>query len=1321
MECTGFIDGINGGAVIGWVRVGDGTTPAVIDVLINGHKVATGISADQHRADVADAGFGSGYHGFSCVVAEDRLRALAADHAADIHVELRLSGSDQLLMQQHLSLRPPDADHSAIDEARQGRQVMASVLQAPEVAPHPGYKARIEAITDGQLRGWAVDLGDPDRILKVDVLIDGVFLCHAHADQSRADVMRNGLSNGRGGLRFPLPLDLLPEGVRTVSLCLPDGSLVDHQVNVPHAKVSLARHTSVGAIRPEDVTVIVPVYNAADDVAVCVERLASHSPAGVDILFIDDASPDPAIGGLLARAATRPGMRVLRNAENLGFTRTINRGIGEAGRRHVVLLNSDARVTPGWLEGMLTAAASRPRVATVTAMSDRAGAFSAPNIGNENTLPPGVDELTFARAFRRRALGIYPAVPTGNGFCMFINRACLDAVGALDAEAFPRGYGEENDFCMRAGRAGWRHLIDDRTYVFHDRSKSFGEAKTDLMRAGRAVIDARYPEYKLAIRAFSYGAKLAVARMQARLALRDCLDPRATLPRVLYVVATQTGGTPQTNLDLMNAISPDCDPWLMRCDSRRMVLMRWQDGTLHEVAQHSLDDEIEPIRHQSDDYDRVLADWLRQHDIATVHVRHLAWHSINLPQVARAQGCRVVFSFHDFYTLCPSIKLLTAQGEFYGGDLDNLQGEVVPELWPDGSMPPANADWIRWWRERFGRALADCDAYVTTSDSARDTILRHLPGIKAEKFHVIPHGRDFAEFAQLRQRPRHGQPVRILVPGNISRAKGLDTIRALLEADASGLLEFHILGKLDNTLPFDHPRLIQHGTYARDQFAARVRALNIHLGAVFSIWDETWCHTLTELWSVGVPAMVFDFSTVATRVGRTGNGWVLPHGDIAALYRRIVDLAFDMDEQNRADAALAAWQAGPAVANSTHLMAARYLEVYRVAAGGSGKRPMIGVTGLASPTLDKGNASTEIRLWTRTRNTGDRPVVYVRMTSAALLENLRSGMLDGALIQRNAIPETMVAPLLAAMQAAGTGYALDLDDDLLEVPADKDPSGNYRAYASLLKDLVGQARLVTASTPALAARLRPLNLRTHLLEDRLDEALWRGPLPVGASRNGFTALYMGTKTHAADLTMIAPALAATAAQHPDFRLAVIGVQDGDLPPWAWRVDVPESARSYQRFVPWLKSLAARFDLAIAPLEDTPFNRHKSGLKLLDMLGLGLPVLASDVAPYREESRNLDGITLIANTVADWQEALTAHLQKPPLSPAERDSLRQSVLQKAGLAVALPGFDAMLTAVLTGDRRPDVHGSRDQKRPAPVGMNADGRLLHEQHAKMVDFS
>src|SRR5690606_27338712 len=102
-----------------------------------------------------------------------------------------------------------------------------------------------------------------------------------------------------------------------------------------------------------------------------------------------------------------------------------------------------------------------------------------------NPLPEGVTEEEFAVAFRRRSDALYPSVPTGNGFCMYIRRTALKDVGLLDAEAFPRGYGEENDFCMRALRSGWRNIIDDRTYVFHERNKSFGSEKESLIKQGR--------------------------------------------------------------------------------------------------------------------------------------------------------------------------------------------------------------------------------------------------------------------------------------------------------------------------------------------------------------------------------------------------------------------------------------------------------------------------------------------------------------------------------------------------------------------------------------------------------------------------------------------------------------------------------------------------------------------------------------------------------------------------------------------------------------------------------------------------------------------
>ena len=68
---------------------------------------------------------------------------------------------------------------------------------------------------------------------------------------------------------------------------------------------------------------------------------------------------------------------------------------------------------------------------------------------------------------------------------MYIRRAALTEVGYFDAERFGLGYGEENDFCLRATALGWHHHIACDTFVYHTGSVSFG-AKAQMM-SKRAV------------------------------------------------------------------------------------------------------------------------------------------------------------------------------------------------------------------------------------------------------------------------------------------------------------------------------------------------------------------------------------------------------------------------------------------------------------------------------------------------------------------------------------------------------------------------------------------------------------------------------------------------------------------------------------------------------------------------------------------------------------------------------------------------------------------------------------------------------------------
>ncbi|MGM1054158.1 MAG: glycosyltransferase family 2 protein, partial [Pseudomonadota bacterium] len=164
-----------------------------------------------------------------------------------------------------------------------------------------------------------------------------------------------------------------------------------------------------------------PIHNAVDVVAVCLRSLARHALPARRILLLDDASTDPAIPRLLDRYRHRAPFVCERHPRNLGFTRTVNRGIALAGEDDVVLLNSDTQVTPGWLGRLRHAAYLRPQVGSVTAVSNNAGAFSVPRPG-ANAVPEAFGLERFARAIAQAAEHRYPEVPTGNGFCLYLRR-----------------------------------------------------------------------------------------------------------------------------------------------------------------------------------------------------------------------------------------------------------------------------------------------------------------------------------------------------------------------------------------------------------------------------------------------------------------------------------------------------------------------------------------------------------------------------------------------------------------------------------------------------------------------------------------------------------------------------------------------------------------------------------------------------------------------------------------------------------------------------------------------------------------------------------
>lgn len=786
-----------------------------------------------------------------------------------------------------------------------------------------------------QVSGWAFDPRRPNRPVALKVEIDGVFYLRLRADLPRGDLRRIAPNIVGGGFSF-----MLPPGNKSVRVRVLAGDQElrgsPFETRLHETRTLLEPRYAEPLQRGEgpvqradpaaDVVVIVPVYGAPIETQACLESVLTFTGAPARLLVIDDASRDPAVAPMLSSYAGRPGVTVLHNMENIGYTRTVNRAIALSAPADVVLLNSDTVVGPCWLDFMRGAAASVPDVASVTAVSNNAGAFTVPDPDQPTPLPEGWRLEDLQRFVAQTSGRLWPEVVTGNGFCIYMRRAAIEAIGAFDEGAFPRGYGEENDWCMRALARGWRHLVDDRALVHHERSASFGPQKKELMEKGRAALDTRHPHYAGLVADFHVSPRFAESRRRLRAAFAAA--PARPRPRMLYVVSSETGGTPLTNRDLMRAVRSQREPFLLTCDSRVMTLSRPNfeaDGADEIIARRELTEPIVLARHVSRDYDAQLATWLADYAIEGVHVRHLALQSLDLPAVARAMGLPVLMSFHDFYAVCPTVKLIDETTTWCGGSCTSTPGDCSPDLWRLAAPPPLKHRFVHVWRERFERALAACDAFVTTSASAKATLVGAMPSLAVRRFEVIPHGRDFDRF----EPPRHAAPapvLDILVPGNLSPAKGRDVIAKLATLDQGRRLRFHLLGEVHP--PLEAPGVVVHGVYKRDEFAARATRIGAQIGGVFSLWAETYCHTLTELWAIGLPVVAFDFGAVAERLRATGAGWLLPHDDIDVLHQSLLAIADDVADRGAKAGRVASWQAGEGARNGISTMAARYLALY---------------------------------------------------------------------------------------------------------------------------------------------------------------------------------------------------------------------------------------------------------------------------------------------------------------------------------------------------------------------------------------------------------
>ena len=618
------------------------------------------------------------------------------------------------------------------------------------------------------------------------------------------------------------------------------------------------------------IDVIIPVYRGLRDTAACIYSvLTAKLQTPFRLIVVNDKSPEPEVTRLLRALARRKLFLYLENAENMGFVISANKGMAVDPQTHKLLLNSDTIVYDRWLD-RIWAHAERERVGTVTPLSNNATIFSYPdpNTSNHYSVELALRDLDLAASVVNKDCSV--EVPTGVGFCMLIHRDCYREVGELDAETFARGYGEENDFCLRAAQLGWKNLAATNVLVRHTGEVSFALDSAAQQKSSYISLLKKHPRYEAQVRRFVSRDPLKTVRQRLDLAR---LSFALNRDRVLLLISHNQGGGIETHLaQLGEMIGNDFGVLVLTPNRVRPgeFSLNLQKNPLYLPNLAALS-EIELLN--------VLAVVFKDKRNCVVHLHSAIGFTVKkLASVLRSLkdwGVGVVSTIHDYSPICPRNQLIDDSDDYCG-----LPGPAECNACARIGLPLGRAqDFtnITTYRAEYQELLACADRTFVPSE---DTRARLQPYLQKTVIETKPHLEPAAKAGKRRRwrwssASRPVGPLRVAVIGAIGPHKGSsvlfgcasDAVRRKLD------LDFRVIGYTDIDDRLRKLNVAVTGPYySRETLQAHIEDFAPDVAFFPSIWPETYLYTLSDAFSHGIFPVAFDIGAPAERISEAGWG-----------------------------------------------------------------------------------------------------------------------------------------------------------------------------------------------------------------------------------------------------------------------------------------------------------------------------------------------------------------------------------------------------------------------------------------------------------------
>ena len=790
-----------------------------------------------------------------------------------------------------------------------GWERAAAAVVSLDKAPLLGSPVAIDAIvrvegfvdsTDGDLHGWAWCPHDPDRdpILSIGRL-DGADCISVVADNRGVEIRHDRPLARPRGFRIPAsrlqgfdgmlhvcgagrdltgsPIDPSAErrnatdAARTFAAMFPAPGYHEAAASRKLSFLSVPAHVIGGPVeggskrRPVDV--VVPVYGGLDRTLACLESALVDLPRWARVIVVNDASPDIRVGQELGKLAARQRITLLSQTENRGFPGTANAGMRHDPTRDVVLLNSDTLVPPGWLAALREAAYSSADIGSATPLSNDATILSYPSVESPNAMPDLTETIRINALSKSSNAGCLVDIPTAVGFCVYIKRDCLNTTGLLREDLFAQGYGEENDFCIRARHLGWRHVAVTSAFVAHVGGHSFGSSRIHLIERNMRTLNQLHPGYDALIEEFKSADPLADARR--RLDMERWKTFRTGERAVLLVTHARGGGVRRHVADRAAAL---------RAEGLRPIVLSpmagRQGGGSDCVLGNGAEGGTPNLRFTIPAELGLLTMWLKGDRPVRAEVHHMIGHDHRLMDLFQRLDIPYEVVVHDYSWLCPRINLIGPDRHYCGEpDLAGCEACVADAGTLNEEKTPPRA-----LRKRSADEMTGASQVVVSSDDVATRLRRHFPSIQPK----IEPWEDDGLLPPADPSPPAADGIRrVCVLGAIGIEKGYDMLLACARDVAKRKLKlrFHLVGhSCDDARLLTTGSVLITGQYDEHEVAAMIDQQQAQLAWLPSLWPETWCYALTRAWQARLNVLAFDIGTQAERIRRTGRGWLVPLG-----------------------------------------------------------------------------------------------------------------------------------------------------------------------------------------------------------------------------------------------------------------------------------------------------------------------------------------------------------------------------------------------------------------------------------------------------------